>query len=241
MPDDIRLDPQRPPVRLGILISGDARHCLAIASAIRSGLLPGCEIAVVISNITGAPGIDAARADGQPVVVLEGRGRDPRDHEDAVSALLRTYRVDLVCLAGYLRALSSRFVRGWRGQVLSIHPSLLPAFPGHHAAEQALGYGVQYTGCTVYFVEEAVDAGVIVVQRVVSVKEGDTAEVLAERISTEEAAAYPEAIRRVLNGQYETEGRRYVLREDLRVPQDAAESQSITAVEKLVTEAVISA
>ena len=218
------------PARLGVLISGSGAHCLAIAEAIRTGTLHGCEIAVVVSNVTGAPGIEAARAAGLPVVVMEGRGREQRDHENAISTLLRTYRVDLVCLAGYLRVLSTSFIREWRGRALSIHPSLLPAFPGYHAAEQALGYGVQFTGCTVHFVEESVDAGAIIVQHVVAVLEDDSAESLAERIGAQERVAYPEAIRRVLSGDYEAQGRRYVQREKPRygvAPADPAPDISV--------------
>ena len=160
---------------------------------------------------------------------MEGRGREQRDHENAIATLLRTYRVSLVCLAGYLRVLSAHFIREWRGRILSIHPSLLPAFPGYHAAEQALGYGVQYTGCTVHFVEEAADAGAIIVQRMVPVEEEDTAESLAARIAAEERAAYPDAIGRVLSGKYETQGRRYMLREDLRYFANGATANSVTA------------
>ena len=225
MPQDNTLpEPQTPPARLGILISSNAADCLAIAAAIRAESLAGCEVAVVVSNMTGAPGIEAARTAGLPVVVMEGRGREQRDHENAVSTLLRTYRVDLVCMAGYSRALSAGFIRDWRGRILSIHPSLLPAFPGYHAAEQALGYGVHYTGCTVHFVEEALDSGAIVVQRVVEVAEDDTAETLAARIVAEQRSAYPEAIRRVLSGDYERQGRRYLLREDLRYPYDGLDT-----------------
>jgi phosphoribosylglycinamide formyltransferase 1 len=201
--------------RLGILISGRGTNCLAIAHAIREGHLTGCEIAVVVCNVPGALGIDAARRLGLPVVTLEGRGREQRDHEEAISALLRKFRVDLVCMAGYRRVLSAGFVRQWKGRILNIHPSLLPAFPGREAVQQALDFGARFTGCTIFFVDEQVDGGVIVVQRVVEIDDFDTEHSLHERVLNAQHQSYPEAIQRVLSGEYEAHGRRYALREDL--------------------------
>jgi phosphoribosylglycinamide formyltransferase 1 len=176
-------------------------------------MLPGCEIAVVISNVPGAPGIDTARGLGLPVVAIEGRGREQREHEHTIGALLRKFRVDLVCLTGYRRVLSASFVREWPGRILQSHPSLLPAFPGRHAESQALDYGVQVAGCTVQLVDESVDGGVIVVQRAVPVRDEDDEHSLAERILAQEQVAYPDAIRRVLSGNYEIRRRRYVARD----------------------------
>jgi phosphoribosylglycinamide formyltransferase-1 len=160
--------------RLGVLISGRGSNCMAIAKAIREGRLAGCEVAVVIANVAGAAGIEAARALEIPAVMLESKGRARREHEEAVTALLEKFRVDLVCLAGYMRVLSAEFVQRWQGRLLNIHPSLLPAFAGLHAQRQALEYGAQIAGCTVHFVDEAVDGGVIVLQRTCAVLPDDT-------------------------------------------------------------------
>ena len=215
--------------RLGILISGRGTNCQAIAHAIREGRLTGCEIAVVVCNIPGAPGIEAVRRLGIPVVTLEGRGREQRDHEEAISALLRKFRVDLVCMAGYRRVLSAWFVREWKGRILNIHPSLLPAFPGRDALQQALEYGSRYTGCTVSFVDEQVDGGVIVLQRIVEIYDDDTEASLFERELAEEHIAYSEAIQRVLSGDFEIRGRRYALREDAVLEEDSSPQAGVEA------------
>jgi len=198
------------PIRLGILISGRGSNCMAIARSIAQGQLPGCEIGVVVSNIPGAPGIESAKTLGIPVVTLEGRGREQRDHEEAITALLRKFRIDLVCLAGYRRVLSAGFIRQWKGCVLNLHASLLPAFPGREATQQALDYGAQFTGCTVYFVDEQVDTGVIILQRIVEVLDTDTESTLDQHLLPEQHLAYTEAIRRVISGEYEARGKRYV-------------------------------
>jgi phosphoribosylglycinamide formyltransferase-1 len=213
------------PARLGILISGRGSNCLAIAHAIHEGRLTGCEIGVVVSNIPGALGIEAARRLGIQVVTLEGRGREQRDHEEAVSALLRKFRVDLVCLAGYRRVLSASFLREWKGRVLNIHKSLLPAFPGRGASQQALDYGAQFTGCTVYFVDEQSDTGgVIILQCVVEIFDDDTEPTLFQRLLAAEHIAYAEAIQSVLSGEYLARGKRYVHRDfaALREPDSEA-------------------
>jgi phosphoribosylglycinamide formyltransferase-1 len=201
------------PARLAVLISGRGSNCAAIASAIRDGSLRGCEIAVVISNVPAAPGIEMLKGMGLPVVVLEGRGREQAEHEEAINTLLTKFRVDLICLAGYMRVLSANFVRQWKGRLLNIHPSLLPAFPGLNAQAKALAYGVKFAGCTVHFVDETVDGGVVILQHAVEVLDEDTEKTLSTRLLVEEHAAYPEAIRRVLSGEYEAQGRRY-LRKD---------------------------
>jgi phosphoribosylglycinamide formyltransferase-1 len=216
-------DPEAPrPIRLGILISGRGSNCLAIARAVAAGHLSGCEIGLVVSNIPGAQGIEAARSLGIPVVTLEGRGREQRDHEEAISALLRKFRIDLICLAGYRRVLSAGFVRQWKGRVVNLHASLLPAFPGHGAARQALDYGAQVTGCTVYFVDEQVDGGVIILQRIIDIQETDTEQSLAEALLPLQHIAYTEAIRRIVSNDFEIRGRRYV-RRDLPYPEPAWE------------------
>jgi phosphoribosylglycinamide formyltransferase 1 len=206
----------RPPVRqgprLGILLSGRGSNFLAIAQSIREGRLKGVEIAVVISNVAEAPGIAAARRLGLPHAVFVSKGRTRAEHDADVIAALRSHQVDLVCLAGYMRLLSHEFIAAFPNRILNIHPSLLPAFPGLEAQQQAFEYGVKMAGCTVHFVDEHLDSGVVVLQRAIPVLESDDADSLAQRILAEEHKAYPEAIALVTSGQYEIRGRRFVRR-----------------------------
>jgi len=195
---------------LGILISGRGSNFLAIADAMDAGRIPGARIAVVISNRADAPGLAAARERGLEAVAIEARGRKRAEHDAEIAACLRGHLVDLVCLAGYMRLLSPGFVQAFPQRILNIHPSLLPAFPGLDAQAQAFEYGVQVAGCTVHFVDEELDHGVIVLQRTAPVLEGDDAHALAERILEQEHMAYAEAIARVVSGEWETVGRRYV-------------------------------
>jgi phosphoribosylglycinamide formyltransferase-1 len=196
--------------RLGILLSGRGSNFLAIAESIRAGKLPGVEIAIVISNIAEAPGIAAAAELGLPHAVLISKGRKRAEHDADVTALLKAHNVDLVCLAGYMRLLSPEFVAAFPHRILNIHPSLLPAFPGLDAQQQAFDYGVKVAGCTVHFVDEELDHGAIVLQRSIPVLETDDAHSLAERILAEEHIAYTEAVARVASGEYVIRGRRYV-------------------------------
>jgi phosphoribosylglycinamide formyltransferase-1 len=198
--------------KLGILLSGRGSNFLAIADAIAAGRLTGCEIAVVVSNLAAAPGLAAARQRGLPAVAIEARGRKRAEHDQEIVACLRQHGVELVCLAGYMRLLSPQFVAAFPQRILNIHPSLLPAFPGLDAQLQALEYGVQVAGCTVHFVDEQLDHGIIILQRTVPVLETDDAHTLADRILEQEHQAYAEAIGRVLSGQYEVVGRRYLPR-----------------------------
>lgn len=196
--------------RLGILLSGRGSNFLAIAQAIREHLLLGAEIGVVLTNREHAPGIQAARDLGFPVFAVPSAGRNRVEHDAEMIARLHQHRVDLVCLAGYMRLLSPAFVQAFPDRILNVHPSLLPAFPGLDAQRQALEYGAKLTGCTVHFVDEQLDHGAIIVQRVVSVEDSDDAESLAARVLAQEHLAYTDAIRRVISGQYELRGRRYV-------------------------------
>ena len=196
--------------RLGILLSGRGSNFVAIADAVRSGSLPGAEIAVVLSNIPDAPGLRIAVEMGLPAFAIPSAGRKRADHDAEIVAELRAHRVDLVCLAGYMRILSAEFVRAFPNRILNVHPSLLPSFPGLDAQRQALEYGAKVAGCTVHFVDEAVDHGAIVMQKVVPVLEDDMPEALSARILEQEHIAYAEAIARVLSGEYSLSGRRYV-------------------------------
>jgi phosphoribosylglycinamide formyltransferase 1 len=202
----------RPPVRLGILLSGRGSNFLAIAQSIREGRLKGVEIAVVVSNVGDAGGLEAARELGLPHQVFVSKGRHRAEHDADVIACLRAHRVDLVCLAGYMRLLSPEFIAAYPNRILNIHPSLLPAFPGLEAQRQAFDYGVKVAGCTVHFVDEHLDHGAIILQRAIPVLESDDAHSLAGRILAEEHVAYSEAIARVAGGEYEIRGRRFVLR-----------------------------
>ena len=199
--------------RLGILLSGRGSNFLAIATAIREGGLLGAEIAVVLSNVPEAGGLTAARELGLEAIAIPSAGKKRVEHDAAMIAALRQHDVELVCLAGYMRILSPDFVRAFPNRILNIHPSLLPAFPGLDVQAQALEYGAKFAGCTVHFVDEAVDHGAIVLQRVVPVLDRDTVESLSARILEQEHIAYPEAIARVLSGEYEFVGRRYVRRD----------------------------
>jgi phosphoribosylglycinamide formyltransferase 1 len=198
------------PAKLGILLSGRGSNFLAVARNIREGKLPDCEIAVVISNKADAPGLDAARELGLNAVAIEAKGRKRADHDEEIVAALRAHNVDLVCLAGYMRLLSAQFVQAFPQRILNIHPSLLPAFPGLDAQQQAFDYGVQVAGCTVHFVDEQLDHGVIILQKTVPVLPEDDAHALSERILKQEHIAYSEAIARVLSNKYKIQGRRYV-------------------------------
>jgi phosphoribosylglycinamide formyltransferase-1 len=196
--------------RLGILLSGRGSNFIAIANAIREGRLTGCEIAVVLSNLPDAGGLDAAREMGLPAVAIPSAGKKRAEHDAEMVAALREHRVDLVCLAGYMRIISGVFVNAFPNRILNIHPALLPSFPGLDAQTQALDYGAKVAGCTVHFVDEAVDHGPIILQKVVPVEDDDTPQLLAERILAQEHVAYAEGIARVLSGEYELVGRRYV-------------------------------
>jgi phosphoribosylglycinamide formyltransferase-1 len=192
--------------RLGILLSGRGSNFIAIADNVAAGKLPA-EIAIVISNRADAPGIEAARKRELPSVVIESKGKSREAHDAEMIAALQAAKVDLICLAGYMRLLSPAFIRAFPQRILNVHPSLLPAFPGLDAQKQALDYGVKITGCTVHFVDEDLDHGPIVVQRAVPVLATDDIESLSKRILEQEHIAYSEAIRMVLAGECEIKGR----------------------------------
>ena len=196
--------------RLGILLSGRGSNFVAIAEAIRLHRLQGAEIAVVLSNRPDAAGLQIARDQGLAAIAVPSAGRKRAEHDAEMIARLHQHKVDLVCLAGYMRILSAEFVRAFPNRILNVHPSLLPAFPGLEAQAQALEYGAKVAGCSVHFVDEGVDSGSIIVQRAVPVHDNDTAESLSARVLEQEHIAYPEAIARVLSGEYRMVGRRYV-------------------------------
>src|SRR5579864_5315433 len=195
---------------LGILLSGRGSNFVAIADSIAAGRIPDARIAVVISNKANAPGISTARQRGLNPLVIPSKGKPREQHDRELAGRLNEHNVDLVCLAGYTRLLSPWFVQQFPRKILNIHPSLLPAFPGLEAQEQAFAYGVKISGCTVHFVDEELDHGAIIVQKAVPVLEGDDEHKLATRILEQEHLAYTEAIKIVLEGQFEVVGRRLV-------------------------------
>jgi phosphoribosylglycinamide formyltransferase 1 len=193
---------------LGILLSGRGSNFIAIADSIEAGRIPDARIALVISNRADAPGIATACGRGLNALVIPSKGRPREEHDREVVARLKDHGAELICLAGYMRLLSPWFVQQFPRRILNIHPSLLPAFPGLEAQEQAFAYGVKVSGCTVHFVDEELDHGAIIVQKTVPVLDGDDEHTLAERILGQEHIAYTEAINVVLSGKFEIAGRR---------------------------------
>lgn len=204
---------------LGILLSGRGSNFEAIAESIAAGRIRDARIAVVVSNRAEARGLEIARERGLDARIIPSTGKTRQQHDAEVIAALREKQVELVCLAGYMRLLSVEFVRAFPHRILNIHPSLLPAFPGLDAQKQALDYGVRVSGCTVHFVDEHLDHGPILVQRTVPVLPADDVQSLSARILVEEHRAYTEAIRLVLEGEYEIAGRRVVLKTASARPQ----------------------
>jgi len=196
--------------RIGVLLSGRGSNFEALAESVAAGRIPDAKIAIAISNREGAPGIERARQRGIETRVIPSKGLEREVYDRQVVAVLQEKQVDLVCLAGFMRLLSPYFVATYRNRILNIHPALLPAFPGLEAQRQALEYGVKWSGCTVHFVDENLDAGPIIVQAVVPVQDADTEESLAARILKEEHRIYSEAVRIVLEGRFRVEGRRVI-------------------------------
>ncbi|MGC1482697.1 MAG: phosphoribosylglycinamide formyltransferase [Candidatus Acidiferrum sp.] len=196
--------------RIGVLLSGRGSNFEALAESVVCGRIPNAEIAIVISNRDGAPGIERANARGIATRVIPSKGLERETYDREVVAVLNQRRVDLVCLAGYMRLLSPYFVASFPNRILNIHPSLLPSFPGLESQRQALEYGVKFAGCTVHFVDENLDAGPIVLQTVVPINDDDTGDTLSARILQEEHRIYSEAVRIVLEGRFKIEGRRVI-------------------------------
>ena len=196
--------------QIGVLLSGRGSNFEALDDSVAAKRIPNAEIAIVVSNRDGAPGIDKAKQRGIPTRVIPSKGLEREAYDRQVAAVLNEHKVDLICLAGYMRLLSPYFVASFPNRILNIHPSLLPSFPGLESQRQALEYGVKFAGCTVHFVDENLDAGPIVLQAVVPVLDNDTEAALSERILAEEHRIYTEAVRTVLEGNYKIAGRRVV-------------------------------
>ncbi|HYL69479.1 MAG TPA: phosphoribosylglycinamide formyltransferase [Candidatus Limnocylindria bacterium] len=197
--------------RIGVLLSGRGSNFEALAESVAAGRIPNAEIALVVSNRENAPGIERARKRGIEARVIASKGLEREAYDKLVAAALNEKKVDLVCLAGYMRLLSPYFVAAFPNRILNIHPSLLPAFPGLEAQRQALEHGAKFSGCTVHFVDENLDAGPIVLQSAVPIEDCDTVETLSERILREEHRIYSEAVRIVLEGRFRIENRRVLI------------------------------
>ncbi len=198
--------------KIGILISGRGSNMLALAEAMDDGRVPGAEIALVVSDHATAAGLATAKYRGLKTFVVERQGRSREEHDRETVAALREQHVEIICLAGYMRLLSGYFIETYRNRILNIHPSLLPAFPGLDAHKQVLEHGVKWTGCTVHFVDETLDGGPIIAQRIVPVLDEDTEEVLSARILEQEHHLYAEALALIVSGNYEIVGRRVFAR-----------------------------
>jgi len=195
-------------MKIGILISGRGSNMAAIVEAVQSGLIPDSEVTVVISDKTSAEGLIKANERGIETFIITRKARAREEHDAEIIAELQKRNVELVCLAGYMRLLSKKFIRAFPNRIINIHPSLLPSFKGLDAQRQAIDYGVKVSGCTVHFVDEALDHGAIILQKPVEVKDDDTAESLSARILEHEHALYVEAVRRIAEGKIEIVGRR---------------------------------
>jgi phosphoribosylglycinamide formyltransferase 1 len=194
--------------RIGILISGRGSNMQALADAVADGRVPDAEVALVISDHADAAGLLRAKERGIEALAIERKGRSREEHDRSLIEALRQHQVDLICLAGYMRLLSRCFIEAFRHRILNIHPSLLPSFPGLDVHRQVLDHGVKWTGCTVHFVDETLDGGPIIAQRVVPVLDNDTEETLAARVLEHEHQVYAEALALVVSGDYEVVGRR---------------------------------
>ncbi len=196
---------------IGVLLSGRGSNFDALAASVTAGRIPNAEISIVVSNRETAQGIEKARARRIEARVIPSKGLEREAYDRQVVAALQEKNVDLVCLAGYMRLLSPYFVAAFPQRILNIHPSLLPAFPGLEPQRQALEHGAKFSGCTVHFVDETLDAGPIIMQAVVPIEDRDTPDTLAERILREEHRIYTEAVRIVLEGRWRMEGRRVLV------------------------------
>ena len=197
--------------RIGILISGRGSNMLALADAVNEGRVPDAEIVLVVSDQANAAGLQRATERGLKCITIARDGRAREEHDRAIVAALEEHGVEIVCLAGYMRLLSRYFIESYRNRILNIHPSLLPAFPGLDVHARVLEHGVKWSGCTVHFVDESLDGGPIIAQRIVPVCDDDTEKTLAARILEQEHQLYAEALALVVSGKYEILGRRVIL------------------------------
>jgi len=213
-------------MKIGILISGRGSNMVALVDAVKSGEIPDSEVVVVVSDKANAAGLEKARERDVESVVVERKGRTREEHDTAILKELKDRGVELVCLGGYMRLLSCDFIQAFPNRIVNIHPSLLPAFPGLDAQRQALQHGVKISGCTVHFVDEALDNGAIILQKVVDVRDDDTEETLSTRILGQEHEAYVEAVRRIVTGRVSIDGRKAVFNAETAEDAEFAEDFS---------------
>jgi phosphoribosylglycinamide formyltransferase 1 len=188
-------------MKIGILISGRGSNMVALVDAVQGGEIPDSELAVVISDKPNAAGLEKAKARGVETIVIERNKRTREEHDADILAELTKRDVELVCLAGYMRLLSPLFIQAFPDRIINIHPSLLPAYPGLDVHERVLAAGEKTSGCTVHFVNEDLDAGPVILQREVKVKEGDTVETLSDRILEQEHKLYVDALKKIVEDQ----------------------------------------
>ncbi|MDQ6786147.1 MAG: phosphoribosylglycinamide formyltransferase [Acidobacteriota bacterium] len=198
-------------MKIGILISGRGSNMMAIVDAVKSGEIPNSEVAIVISDKASAEGLRKAKEKNIETLIIEKNGRKRAEHDAEIVAELKKRKVELVCLAGYMRLLSPEFIKSFPNRILNIHPSLLPAFKGLDAQKQAIQYGVKFSGCTVHFVDESLDGGAVLAQKVVEVKDDDTPESLAARILEHEHALYIETLKKIVGENFKIAGRRVIV------------------------------
>lgn len=196
--------------RIGVLLSGRGSNFEALAESVAAQRIPNAEIAIVISNKPDALGLERSKSRDIPALAIASKGLEREAYDRKVVAVLQEQKVDLICLAGYMRLLSPFFIAAFPQRILNIHPSLLPSFPGLESQKQALDYGVKFAGCTVHFVDENLDAGPIILQAPVTVLDGDDEHSLSERILKEEHRIYSEAVKIILEGKYKIVGRRVI-------------------------------
>ena len=199
--------------KIGVLLSGRGSNFEALADSVAAGKIPNAEIGIVVSNRENAPGLERARARGIQARAIPSKGLEREPYDRLLVATLQENKIDLVCLAGYMRLISPYFVSAFPNRILNIHPSLLPSFPGLEAQRQAIEHGAKISGCTVHFVDENLDAGPIVLQAAVPIEDCDTVESLSAKILREEHRIYSEAVRVILEGRYRIEGRRVMITE----------------------------
>lgn len=199
-------------MNIGILISGRGSNMLAIIKAVENGEIPNAKVSVVISDKPNAAGIEKAKSCGIETLIIERKGLNREEHDEKILTELRKRKVEVVCLAGYMRLLSKKFIEAYPNRIVNIHPSLLPAFPGLDAQKQAIEYGVKVSGCTVHFVDEKLDHGPIILQKAVEVKDDDTPESLSARILEQEHKIYVEALKLIAENKIEIRGRKVILK-----------------------------
>lgn len=195
--------------RIAVFISGRGSNFMALHENIKKGIIRDAEISVVFSNKEDAKGLDYAKKENIEVIVIPSKDYNNRqEYDKKIVEALKPYNIDLICLAGYMRIVTHKLIKAYENKIINIHPALLPSFKGLHAQKQALEYGVKYSGCTVHFVDDGMDSGAIILQKVVEVYDDDTEDTLSERILKQEHIAYSEAVSLITSGKVVINGRK---------------------------------